>query len=447
MQDAGSFWLAQRQGQDWRDEDILAAIDWFTSFVKSRDWVRRMETVRQTFDAGKQGWAMGMYSPLFDPKDAIAWYVFQAHAYATDRSNWFEPEAFRIAPVFKRLGQLLPDLQKVGGINDRIYRLMTDGKGQPDDGLFELLVAGAYKCRSWNSVEFVQEKPGRAKTHDLMVLSGRRRWAVECKRVNRSGYEAQEYGHGLRLASAVHDFCRVRNCSLIVEVIYLVEISEIDDRYLVERAEAFLKDSHCSAWSDSISYGRVRHVNWYVTRTVLEHDAIFYGSSRMVELLTGDYSPHADHSVLADWTPSPLRPLHATAMNRASVVSWHSASVQAAKRKARHFKSLVANAEKQLSADCPGVIHVGYEARDGNSVDHLRHLLNEEEMQNFSADNSRLRWVYANYLSPEHTNNPNESCAVSETTATYKIGRHRTSSPLPNHLLFDSGPGNPGVHW
>jgi hypothetical protein len=280
-----------------------------------------------------------------------------------------------------------------------------------------------------------------------MVSSERRRWAVECKRVNRSGYEAAEYEHGLRLAKPMHDLCRERNRSLVVEAVYQVELSEIGDTYLAERAEAFLRDPRRSEWADSLSQGQVRAVDWRLARDILEHDDVFFGSSRMVELLVGTYVPYADHSVFADWIPAPRRPLHATAISRASVVSWLSASAEAARRKARHFKSLVAKAEKQLPDECPSVVHVGYEARDGNSVDDLRHALNSAEMKTFAPNGSQLRWVYGNYLSPEHTNSSNESCALSETTATYKIGKHRTPPPLPGHLLFDDGQGRPGVHW
>jgi hypothetical protein len=441
------FWIAQRKGQDWRDEAILSAIDWLTSFVDSGYWARRMDKARQTFDAGRQAWAAGERRPLFDPNDAIAWYAFQANAYAAARRDWFEPEAYRIAPVFRRLGQLLPELKTVSGIADRISKLMNEGRSQPDDGLFELLVAGAYKCRSWNSVEFVPEQPGVAKTHDLITSSGRRRWAVECKRVNRSGYEAAEYEHGQRVAKRLHDLCHARNCSLVVEVVYQVELSEVGDTYLAERAEDFLGDPRRGNWSDSLSQGQVRRVDWRLARAILETDDVFFGSSRMVKLLVGTYVPNVDHSVAADWTPAPQRPLHATAMSRASVVSWLSASANAAKRKARHFRSLVAKAEEQLPDDCPGIVHVGYEARDGNSVDDLRHAMNSAEMKTFTAKQSQLRWVYGNYLSPEHTNARNESCALSETTATYKIGKHRSTPPLPGHLLFDAGRGRPGVHW
>ncbi|WMY10918.1 hypothetical protein [Paraburkholderia phenoliruptrix] len=385
--------------------------------------------------------------PLFDPRDLIAWYVFQANAYAQERRDWFEPEAFRIAPVFRRLGQLVPQLEEVAGAMERVEKIMKEGKSQPDDGLFELLVAGAYKTRSWPEVQFVPERPGIAKTHDLFASRGRSRWAVECKRVNRSGYESEEYGHGLRVARTVHELCRSRRRSLVLEVVFEAELANVSDEYLAERADAFITDSSCTQWEDDWSHGRVREVEWHTVQSVLQRDDVFFGSSRMVELLVGRYVQHVDHSVASDWIPARGRPLYATAVNQASVISWMSNSQEAMSRKARHFRSIVARASEQLPADCPSAIHVGYEARDGNSVGALRHELNRIQMRSFDPKKSRLRWVYGNYLSPEHTNHPNESSALSETTATYKIGRHSTSNPLPNHLLFNDDPGVRGHHW
>src|SRR5690606_22961374 len=140
---------------------------------------QRMDAVRDRFEAGKRAWAQGNPEPLFDPEDAIFWYLFQAAAYASPdrRHDYFEPDAFRISPVFARLGQMLPQLSHVVGIEDRLEILITKGKSQPDAGLYEVLVAGAYKSRGWKTVTFVPEQPGIAKTQDLLVTNGRRRWA------------------------------------------------------------------------------------------------------------------------------------------------------------------------------------------------------------------------------------------------------------------------------
>lgn len=441
------IWIAQRHNQDWRDEETLNVIDWFTSIVNSSEWTHRMDVVRENFEAGKKEWAVGNRIQLFDPKDAIAWYIFQAQAGAAKREDWYEPDAFRISPIFNRLGKIITDLQGISGIEDRIQTLLTRGKSQPDDGLFELLVAGAYKRRNWTNVAFVPERPGVSKSQDLLVSAGRRHWAVECKRAGRSSYEASETERANALIKPVHELCRKKGKSIIVQVIFNTELSDVDGDYLVEKAEDFIDNSSCCFWNDHYGKVHMAYVDWSLARAVLAHDDVFYGSSRMAELLTGQYSPQMDYSIVADWVPAPKRPLHATSLSRASVVSWASRSFEAAERKASHFKSVVGKASKQLPGDLPGAIHVGYEAKSATSVDDLRHVFNSMMIKDFDPEKSRLRWVYGSYLSPEHTNDRNESWAISETTAQYKIGHHRTNEPLPNHLLFNDGAGKPGHHW
>jgi hypothetical protein len=446
MRPPSPFWIAQRHGQDWIDQDVLRAIDWLTSVVPSRDWAKRLAQTKQNFESAKSAWADGNQAPLFDPKDTMAWYVFQASAYASNREDWYEPEAFRIVPVLRRLGQILPRLTLVDGVMDRVQHLMTGGRGQPDDGLFELLVAGAYK-RVWDKVALVAERPGVAKTQDILVSASRRRWAVECKRVNQSGYEKTEQSKAKLLAEMVHALCKSRRRSIVVEVNFKVELSDVPVPYLMERARAFLDRSSNGRWDDEFGKGAVRNVDWTLARAVLEQDDVFFGSSRMVELLVGRYSSTVDHSVAAEWIPAEARPLHATSVSQASVVSWMSGSIEAAQHRARHFRALVANATLQLPDDCPGVIHVGYEARTGNGGDGFRHHLNSLEMRTFDPKEKRLRWVYGNYLLPEHPTARNESAAMTETTATYKIGRHQTPEPLADHGLLSDDLSELGGYW
>jgi hypothetical protein len=440
------FWIALRDNQDWVDHDVLRAIEWLTSVVEKHDWSNRVANVLQEFESAKSEWAIGNRVRLFDPADTIAWYVFQASAYASQREYWYEPEAFRIAPVFRRFGQILPRLKSVHGIMDRVQHLMTSGRRQPDDELFELLVAGAYK-RRWDNVAFVPEQRGIAKTQDLLVTGNKRRWAVECKRVNKSDYSGQELIQAAALAVPVHNLCRLRKRSIVLEVRFKVELSAAPLDYLLERAVAFLDSPALGNWDDTVATGRIRNVDWAMAQAVLEHDDVFFGSSRMVELLTGHHTQTVDYDMAAEWIPSDGRPLHAASMSQASVVGWVSGSYEAAHRKAKHFRALVSSAALQIPDAYPGVVHVGYEARTGNAADAFRHSLNAREMSTFDPKEKELLWVYGNYLLPERTTAQNEALAISETTATYKIGRHRKREPLPDHGLFSENLSRPGGYW
>lgn len=442
------LWIAQREGQDWIDQPCLDAIAWFRSLLEQRQWDARLETVQANYESALTKWAQGDQVPLYEKDDAIFWYIHQANAFAQDRRNFFAPEGFRIAPVMHRLGLLLTHLKQIEGVDDRIENLLKKGRKTPDAGLYELLVAGAYKSRGWSSVQFVPEQLGGAKTPDLVVSGDRRRWSVECKRINRSGYELEEHACAEALAKPVHDLARSTRRRLVVDVQFCRELKDYPLDALVKYVERFIENPRARfvIEEDNI-IARIWDADWTNLDLVMAHDDVYFGSSRMVELIKGEYDLSYDHSFSGEWTPSTRMPLHADRVHHASIVSWRSVSFDAAMAKAKHFRSTVGRAAQQLTLGLPSAVHVGYEALGGSSEDELRHYLNAMEMRNFESEGSRLRYVYANYLRPENSTARMEAWAVSETTAFYRVGKHRTPEPLPHHLIFMDGDGTPGNHW
>lgn len=443
------LWTAQRHGHDWRDVDCERAIAWLTSFVKSDEWHKRMDSVHSKFQAAKADWANGDRTPLFDPADLMAWYVYQAQRYADPalRPDFFIPQGYRLAPIFRRLGQLVPVLDEVQGVAERVARLMTHGKTQPDDGIYELLVAAAYKTRGWKRVAFVPETPGVKKQPDLFVERGRSSWAAECKRAGRSGYLRDELAAAETMSSKVHKVSRSAGRSLRMIVRFDAELTALDSDYLEKHAQRFVDGSEGFEWEDEGGKGIVMDVDWRPLRHCLKTDDIYFGSSRMIELLLKRYDDFLDYDVAGEWLPARGRPLHATSVDHVSLVGWRSVSAASVHRKAQHFRSVVGRAADQLPGDRPGVIHVGYEATAGNTQDGRRHFSNRLEMLTFDPQESRLRWVCANYMMAEHVTSKDESAAISETTAWYPIGRTKTPEPLKGHLLFDDGIGRPGSHF
>jgi hypothetical protein len=185
---------------------------------------------------------------------------------------------------------------------------------------------------------------------------------------------------------------------------------------------------------------------WGPLHNVMLHDDIYFGSTRMLELLLGKYSPAIDFTMAGNWEPAKGHPLHATWVHQLSLVTWLSTSDEAARRKSMHFRGLVSRAAAQLPGDRPGVIHVGYESVGGNSADGRRLFLNAREMRTFDPEATRLRMVYSNYFMHELVTARMESAAVSETLAWHPVGKARGKGPLPNHMLFGDEDGAPGSH-
>lgn len=441
-------WTAPPSGHDWRDDELMLAVAWLKSFVPRREMERRLNAARNFLVAAREQMRDGVPTALFDPADAAAWYIFQAQTYALDRAFWTPEGIMRAVPYLTRIGKELPLLLTVKDVEERAARIMLSERRQPDSGIYELLVALAYRRGGWTRVEFVPETPGRGRTPDLHVSRKGSRWAVECKRLQPSTYAAREKVRGTRLAQPIHALCLEMSESVVVEVKYKIELTDIPDDYLVAHVRSAIERRSLSPWDDEIASGQVRPVNWPLIRGVMAKDNVYFGGSRMIELLVGYYVHEADHSMAAKWRPATRRPEYAAAVYQASVVSWLSLSKKAVARKARHFLRTLASANSQLPSDRPGAIHIGIESYAGAHVDFNRHVSNSLETRFFDTRNSRLRWVYGNIFVPEATTRKDESWAITETMVPYKVGSHHTRWPLPRHLLVSpEGEGRQGVHW
>jgi hypothetical protein len=426
----------------------MLAVAWLKSFVPAEQMRARIDAAKQNLMLARERMRQGESAPLYDPKDTAAWYILQAETFATDRAHWTPEGVLQSVPFLTRIGQELPLLLTVGGGEERAARVMLNERSQPDGGIFELLVSLAYRRGGWGRVEFVPETPGCGPTPDLHVFRKGSRWAVECKRMAPSPYAAREKTIGDRLAGPVHAFCLETDKAIVVEVKYKIELDDVPDSYLFERVKAVTSRGTIGAWDDDISAGRTRPVDWPLVRQVMSKDDVYFGASRMIELLVGYFVHEAAYSLEAKWRPAALRPEYASAIYHASVVSWVSRAEQAVRRKARHFRKMLAEAERQLPDDRPGVLHVGIESSAGAAVDYARHISNQFQTRSFSLSKSRLRWVYGNYFAPERTTRFDETWAIDETMVPYRVGSHRTPWPLPGHLLVSpEGVSRAGVHW
>ncbi len=441
-------WTAPRHGHDFRDDTILAAAAWFKSFVDAKNMQQRLDAARVRLLAARDAWLAGEVSDAFDASDTAAWWIFQAETYALNRLYWVPEWTNLVAPVMTRFGQYLDILQSIGGAEDRASRLMNAERSQPEGGFFELLVALAYRLEGWTDVRFRPEQKGVARTYDIDVSRPRKRWAVECKTVAVSQYQMNERQRAESIARPAHAAALAAYRSIVIEVVFSEELSAVPADYLERHVESFLGDQPVAHWMDEFGAGQIRDIDWRLCRRVMRKDDVYYGGSRMIELLVGSYRHQFTHSMVGKWRQAPERPLYAQAVYQASVVSWFNENDESIRRKARHFRSIIGRANGQLPADRPGVIHVGVEARGGMAVDAGRHLQNYLEAMDFDPRPSRLRWVYENIFAPELTTRQNESWAINETTVPYKIGKHHTAEPMPGHLvLTPTAEKRPGVHW
>ena len=272
------FWLAARTGQDWRNEAILSLLSWFEAHVDAKGWANRLASARAYFEKARGRWIQDDSGPLHDARDLMAWYAFQAKAFACpeERHNYYALEGFRVVPIFARLAQVRSELERVGLVGERIEALMAPNRGQPDDDLFELLVAAAYRRCGWKTVEFISPQPGVAQTADMAVTHGRRQYAVECKRVQNSTYEREEITRVEQLAEPVHALARRTGRWLSVSAQFGDEPRTLPDDFLIRAVEECLCLGMArSHWNDGVSNVTVQYIDPSPLRAVLVDDNVF----------------------------------------------------------------------------------------------------------------------------------------------------------------------------
>src|SRR3546814_3868984 len=82
------------------------------------------------------------------------------------------------------------------------------------------------------------------------LRKGRSRWAVECKRMDRSSYEARERVRGEELARPVHRLALAAGRSIYMQIAFDAELDAIPDDYLALHASAYLGAAGANYWSD-----------------------------------------------------------------------------------------------------------------------------------------------------------------------------------------------------
>jgi hypothetical protein len=179
---------------NWPDDpDLRRAVGWLKSIMTETEWKQRRDAAaNRLYDAALQR----LDDPsgkgrFFAESDTFGWYLFLGDAFLDHIGNYEPMFGSRVVPILQAIGRNLPLLQGVRGLDTRVRRLIGAEKRQPNGGLFELLVAGAYR-RAGAEVAFLDEKPGRARTHDIDVCLNGRTWAVECKRMETSEYGERE---------------------------------------------------------------------------------------------------------------------------------------------------------------------------------------------------------------------------------------------------------------
>jgi hypothetical protein len=389
----------------WPDDpDVRRAAGWFSSYIDAAEWKRRRFAALERFvnHATSQPVADSAGDGRFyAADDQFGWYLFLAQAYVDHPIIYDYMYGSRVIPIFRAIGRNLDLINQVDGVEDRVRRIVGDEKAQPNGGLFELLVAAAY-CREGATVKFLPERRGQAKTHDLDVSLDGKIWAVECKRMETGEYIEKERTLARELWTPVANDLRVREFNVLVKVRFNAELSTVPKDYFAIHAITWLKSNRQTphVWSDEYSSGEMGTLDLTPLQSLLRTDDVALNSSRMLELLTGEYKRNAkaiDMMIvrLAD------NPLYIKECSHAIVFDWESRSTAAIDKKARDVLKRLSDGVAQLPDDRPGVVHIAFEAVDGMDVEAARFDKIKKSTQGFDARGKPLEFVCINWFAPE----------------------------------------------
>lgn len=429
----------------WPDNpELRRAVEWFKSFMSHEQWIQRRERAARSLYLSAMGVDSGD-GRFFDTKDSFGWYLFLAEALLDHIGNYDYVFGSRVVPIFQSIGRDLDLLLQVEGVEPRIQRIVTKERAQPNGGLFELLVAACYR-RVGAHVAFVDEKPGEEQTHDMDVTLRGQTWAVECKRMEVGEYGERERLQVGKLWSASSRRLAQLERSTLCRASFHVELSSIPADYLAEKVHRWLTSGREGlSWDDAIATGSIETLDLKPLRSVLATDMVLSSSHRILELLTGRYVRNAQYQTLLKIHPCDYNPRYVEACEHAVVLHWESLSDAALNAKARDIRKKLSEATAQLPEGRQSVIHIGFEAVEGDRVERLRYEKILTTARQFDPGDKQLEYVYCHYLVPE---SPPDQCWAFDETMQWCAIRSKHTKPLEGGFLVLPAAGNrTGPHW
>ncbi len=426
--------------------DLRRAVDWLKSYMESGDWQRRRNAAFTRLYAAAYGLpAEDERGRFFDDSDTLGWYLFLADAFIDHPWNYEPMFGSRVVPLFAALGRDLDRLESVVGVDERVKRLIGPERRQPNGGIFELLVAAAYR-RAGGEVAFRAERPGIEKTYDMDVRIAGSDMAVECKRLETSEYGERERMRMRDLWQPAAALAQSAQRNVFGNVCFTIPVFDVPDAYLLDKVSTWLGSELPSlVWGDDVARGTVGEPDLGSLQEVLKTDEVLVAGTRLQELLTGEYVRHARFLQVLR-TKGGMSPRYLAACDLAILLRWQSLAPASIDAKARDVLKRLAEANRQLPDDKPGIIHIGFEAVEGDEVERARYDKILASTGKFDPHGKPLRYVYVHYFVPESP--PDEAWAFDETVHWRRItGKDQRPLASPFLVMPPGVQGRNGPHW
>lgn len=394
-----------RQGIE-DDTDVRTALRWLAEISGNAvGFGRRLRAAQQAYidytgAAGDFG-----RNPALSAlgADVVASFLAQSQSLLDCRRSFDQALASRCVPWIKQIGVNVEALANVPGAEQRARRMLQDAASEPDGPMLELVMAGNYAADG-EDVAFIPEQPGQAKTPDIhLTVDGRsERVAVEFKRLRAGQYEADERELQRRIFRRAAEIIDRRKLSLSIDVNYSVELKDVPETYLSDWVLRFLSSPLFTSghypWRDEFGSGEIRQAN---VQAVLEDiaDSSLYFGTKLARLLSGNPVRDNGYNLAVGLVPDNRDPRFFQDFRYGSVVTWQCTAPVAIERKARHVKTKLVEAGRQVATQKIGVIHLAMDVELGCESSDLRRQRNKEVITEFRAE-SMVAALYVHYLVP-----------------------------------------------
>ena len=426
--------------------DLSAGVGYFRDLMGIEEWKERREAAAWRFYRSLVG-------ELEDPtgegrfyglEDLFGWYLFLGEAFTDHPQNYEVFYGCRVVPILAAIGRNRELIPKIGGFEERAKRLIGPEKSQPNGGLFEMLVALAY-ARDGATVAFKPEERGRAKTYDLDVEANGTAWAVECKRLEAGDYVESERTKKRELWMPAAKLIVPSGRSLYANVDFSVELTDVPDDYLDRHVVDFLRSGDdTNLWNDEHASGMIGDLDLKPLQSALEDGYILYPGPIYNKLLTGSYIRYDNLNTIQK-VKFAENPHFIDEIGQAIVLRTRSLSEGAVEKKARDIKRKLAEANRQLPEDRPGVIHIGLEALGDDIIEKRRYEKIMSTINDFDPQGKPLSFIYWHYFAPEAP--PEETWAIDETFQWRGIRPEKRPLSLTSLILPPQAEGREGMHW
>ncbi|MCK9397404.1 MAG: hypothetical protein M0Q44_17670 [Methylobacter sp.] len=455
--------------QSSNNPELQRILDWFLSFIKPAEWSERKRAIEKRLEdihrpkKSRQD-ATNYESISFQKHDkncmTMSWYLYLAEMLLIEPTKYEAIQGARIIPVFERLGTDFELLRQVGGINEKVERLLSFGKGrpiEPDATLFEILVALLWKRNGWENVSFISESIiYREKTPDIRAESENDEWIIECKRLNgRSEYSEKERKKWLKMWCHLRDYLIDKQIPAVLEIVFHVELEPLPDDFLVKELAGKLPllSSRCIVVSDERWQVSFDTVDFNRAEAYFDKNfCVKNPSSQLCELVAGYYDPNRGFTCVTLGQSGRFGEIRAnnqyfTSMDFAAGAFWYCDAEKSIDRKARDITDHLANAVKKLPEDKKSIIHVGVETLDGVLVEKKRYERIFNKVTNFDNSGKDLRWVYCHLFQSYAP--PTQDWVFDETVSHFSHVDFETASPLTDNGVMACDQDIPvdGMHW